>query len=205
MGTCMNTLANAALIPLLVAAKQADRAAFVQIYDHYRNPLLRFFYAHCSNVDLAEELSSELWLRVVEHLPNFNLPLEHADLAFTGWLFQIARHLLTDGYRQRQRQNYQPLNEATALANSDPTAISELHAIQASLVHALATLTPEQREVVYLRFFAHYTSAQVAVCTGRSEYAVKSLQYRALHTLARSAELQQWYLGDKAPLRQLSM
>lgn len=196
----MNTLANAALIPLLIAAKQADRGAFVQIYEHYRNALLRFFYAHCSSADLAEELSSELWLRVVEHLPHFNLPLEHADLAFTGWLFQIARHLLTDGYRQRQRQAYEPLNEATALANSDPTAISELHAIQASLVHALAALTPDQREVVYLRFFAHYTSAQVAAYTGRTEYAVKSLQYRALHTLARSAELRQWYLGEKEPL-----
>lgn len=179
----MQPLADRALVSVIKAAQRHDSVAFDRLYTHYTDALYRYVYARCGDAVLAEELLGELWLRVVERITSFRLPADGAEVAFTAWLYQIARNLVVDAYRKKKHVTL-PLDDSWQ--SLDPAVDEEIgrRAHYDALQDALGRLTPDQREVVMLRFFEGRTSAEVAHLTGRSETAVKALQHRALGALA---------------------
>jgi RNA polymerase sigma-70 factor (ECF subfamily) len=172
---------------LLEQAQAGDAAAFDLIFHHFAPPLFRYLYARCGDVDLAEEIASSTWVRAVEHLSTFqpgNSRASTVEVAFAAWLYRIGRNLLIDMYRRPGNATL-PLEET--LATGD--ALVDEHILtresNQELRTALMQLTPDQREVVLLRFVEEQSTAHVAHVTGRTEGAVKALQHRALATLAR--------------------
>jgi RNA polymerase sigma-70 factor (ECF subfamily) len=180
----MQPLADSILVNIIKAAQHHDSAAFDQLYAHYTDALYRYIYARCGDTAAAEELLGDLWLRVVERIAGFRMPAQGAEVAFTAWLYQIARNLVIDRYRRHK-------HPVTALDDGwesrDPAVAEEIERREhhRALQEALNTLTPDQREIVVLRFYEERTSSEVARLTGRSETAVKALQHRALGALAR--------------------
>lgn len=165
-------------------AQAGDQRAFDVIYDRFADPLFRYVYARCGDATLAEDLIGDLWVRVVERIAGFRLPAEGVEAAFAAWLYRIAYNLVIDHFR-RKDSGHVTLNPD--VSDREPTpdehAISgderrELHA-------AIEQLTPDQREVVLLRFIEERSNAEVAALTGRSEGAVKVMQHRALGALAK--------------------
>jgi RNA polymerase sigma-70 factor (ECF subfamily) len=165
-------------------AQLGDQVAFDAIYDRFADALFRYLYVRCGDAALAEELTGDLWVRVVERLPAFRFPGGDAEAAFAGWLYRIARNLVIDSYRRR-RHALVPLSETLSAHDAAP----EEHVIagddRRELRAAIEQLTAEQREVLLLRFVEERTNAEVALLTGRSENAVKVMQHRALGALSR--------------------
>jgi RNA polymerase sigma-70 factor (ECF subfamily) len=113
---------------------------------------------------------------VARSLPRFRGDDDH----LRAWVFTIARNRVVDGHRRRSTRPLlvdAPVPERAAPAPVDP--------LDPELLAALARLTPDQREVVTLRFVADLSLEEVASITGRTEGAVKSMQHRALEQLAR--------------------
>jgi RNA polymerase sigma-70 factor (ECF subfamily) len=168
-----------------VRAQEGDHAAFDAIYDQFADALFRYLYARCGNAGLAEELTGDVWVRVVERLPTFRFAGTNPEAVFAGWLYTIARNLMIDSYR-RKRTVQVPLTETISshdmLPDEHVIASDERQALRA----AIEQLTADQREVVLLRFVEERSNAEVAQLTGRSENAVKVMQHRALTTLART-------------------
>lgn len=165
-------------------AQAGDELAFHAIYSRFADALFRFLYARCGDATLAEELTSELWVRVVERLQTFRFPVGDVEAAFAGWLYRIARNLLIDDYRRRRIEPV-PLLAITA---SREAALEQQILDQEEhheLRVAMEKLTVEQREVLMLRFVEDRSNAEVASLTGRSEGAVRVMQHRALGALAR--------------------
>ncbi|MGH9275790.1 MAG: RNA polymerase sigma factor [Acidimicrobiales bacterium] len=124
----------------------------------------------------ADDLLSEVFLQVARSLPRFRGDEDH----LRAWVFTIARNRVVDGHRRRSTRPMLadvPVPERAAPAHEDP--------VDPELLGALAQLTPDQREVVVLRFVADLPLEEVASITGRTEGAVKSMQHRALAQLAR--------------------
>ncbi len=172
------------LVQLVQAAQAGDRVAFDSIYERWATPMFRYLYLRCGDVSTAEELSGDLWVRVVERLPSFRFPSSGQEAAFAGWLYRIAKNLLIDASRRRGNNN---VALSDALVSSETAAeeqvlVGEEHA---DLREALDHLTAEQREVLLLRFVEERRVDEVARITGRSENAVKVMQHRALGALAR--------------------
>jgi RNA polymerase sigma-70 factor (ECF subfamily) len=167
-----------------VQARGGDQAAFAAIYDHFAEPLFHFLLVRCRDAAVAEELTGELWMRVVERLPAFRCPRDNPQMALAAWLYQIARNLAIDSYRRRSAAQV-PLAETipSCEAPLDERVIGG--EAQQELCAALSKLTPEQREVLLLRFIEQRSTAEVAALTGRSEGAVKVMQHRALDAVAR--------------------
>ena len=170
-------------------AQRGDQAAFTAIYEQFAEPLFRYVLVRCGDVGLAEELTSELWLRVVERFPAFRCPHDHPEKAFTAWLYQLARNLTIDAYRRRRAPDI-PLVEtiASRAAPLDERVIDGEE--QQALCAAFTQLTPEQRDVLFLRFIEAHSTADVARLTGRSVGAVKVMQHRALAAVARALGVQ---------------
>jgi RNA polymerase sigma-70 factor (ECF subfamily) len=172
------------LASIVARAQAGDQSAFQLIYEHFADPLFRYLYARCGDASLAEELAGDLWVRVVERLPRFQLQGDDHVAAFAAWLYQIARNLVIDMYRRRGEQHVDLPETLVAPAARPDEQILAAEAEQ-ELRSVIEQLTPEQREVILLRFFEERSNAEVARLTGRSEGAVKVMQHRALGTLAR--------------------
>jgi RNA polymerase sigma factor (sigma-70 family) len=123
-----------------------------------------------------EDLLGEVFLQVARDLRKF----KGDDDDLRRWVFTIAHHRLIDDRRRRARR---PQTADTDLP--DVAAQAPPDAMDPELVAALADLTPEQREVLGLRFVADLPLEAVAKMTGRSVGAVKAMQHRALDQLAR--------------------
>ena len=173
------------LADAVVQAQGGDQVAFAAIYDQLAEPLFHYLLVRCRDAALAEELTGELWLRVVEGLPAFRFPRDHPEQAFTAWLYQLARNLAIDAYRKRRAPPV-PLVETMPAPEAPLDERVSGEENQQELCAALTQLTPEQRDVLFLRFIEALSIAEVARLMGRSEGAVKGMQHRALRAVARA-------------------
>jgi RNA polymerase sigma-70 factor (ECF subfamily) len=133
-------------------------------------------YLRAQRAPEPEDVLGEVFLQVARDLPKFR----GDDDALRRWVFAIAHNRLLDARRRVARRPVtadRPVPEQVAPPPDD--------ALDPDLVEALDDLTPDQREVVVLRFVADLSLADVAQLTRRRVGAVKALQHRALETLGR--------------------
>lgn len=133
-------------------------------------------YVRAAGADDSEDVLSEVFVRVARGLGRFR----GGDDDLRRWVFTIAHHCLMDEHRRRGRQRV----FMRRLTTTEPSAPAPNEPFDPTLHDALLHLTPDQREVVTLRFVADLAIEEVARITGRPIGAVKSLQHRALRALA---------------------
>lgn len=122
-----------------------------------------------------EDLLGDVFVQVARSIGTFRGDADQ----LRRWVFTVTRNCVVDDRRRRARR---PVVERAAIPDGP---VSSREAPDPSLVEALAALTPEQREVVGLRFIADLPLDEVSALTGRPTGAVKSMQHRALAQLAR--------------------
>ncbi len=173
------------LVTIIALAQRNDQGAYEQLYSRFVDQLYRYLFVRCNDAELAEEVLGELWLRVVQHLPHFRIPVKGVDQAFISWLYRIARNLSVDALRYKGKHIYgiPEMIESPELQAEDRVVAEDERRL---LDKALTTLTVEQREVILLRFHDDRTISEVATLTGRTETATKGLQHRAVGALARA-------------------
>lgn len=163
----------------IARAMAGDEAALVAIYEWYKPRVQRFMYYRIGHKQAAEDLTTELFLRVMRSLPAFRFRTS----SFQAWLFQIARNLAVDYYRKQSVRKHEPLYETLVAADLTPEAEADQSMLNAELRSALQELTEAQFDVIVLRFISELPIADVAEGLGKSESAVKSLQARGLKAL----------------------
>jgi RNA polymerase sigma-70 factor (ECF subfamily) len=164
---------------LIARAQAGDGAAFGVLFERYRRSVFRYLYYRIGDQHSAEDLTGEVFLRVMRALPDYR----RQGAPFQAWIFQIARHLAVDHFRKVNTRHHYPLNEELAAKEDDLDLAVERRLTSDRLREALAQLTDEQREVITLRFVAEMPIAEVAAALSKSESAVKALQRRGLEAL----------------------
>lgn len=171
-----------------VAAAQRDPRAFAPLYDRYAPQIYRFCYRKVGDVDLANDLTAQVFVKAIEKIGRYR---ERPGASFKSWLFAIARNTVTDSWR-RQR----PTADVEALIEvlEDDGPSPERRAIEAEgqqwVTHLLAGLPESQRTLVELRL-AGLTTKELMATLDMSESAIKSAQHRAyrrLRELVQAAE-----------------
>ncbi len=165
----------------LVMAARSDIAAFEVLYQRYLKRVYRYLRLRTNNDEDAADMTQQVFLQALDALPNYH----DRGLPFAAWLFRIARNAATDAYRrQRTTVNWDFLPEALQpTAGHDPEAAIVQRETSAQLRGLLATLSPEKRELLALRFAAGLTAREIASIVGKSEDAVKKQLARTLGTL----------------------
>lgn len=169
---------------VLAAARRGERDAFEEIYRDLAPLVLG--YLRSNGARDAEDLTSEVFIAVVRNLETFSGPEE----SFRSWVLTITHRRLVDEFRRRSRRPEDPTLPDDVQARMEPTdetaetEVLDLLATE-SVHHVLDSLTDDQRAVVTLRILADVPIKEVAAILGKPETAVKSLQHRALATLAR--------------------
>ena len=166
---------------VLDGAAGGDEVAFGILWRDLQPGLLRYLDALAPGA--GEDLASETWLRVGEGLGRFC----GDERAFRAWVFMVARHRAVDRWRRRARGRDEPvpLDALVDLPAHDDPAGAAVDAVSSRAAVALiATLPPDQAEVVLLRVVAGLDVAEVAAITGKRPGNVRVLAHRALRRLA---------------------
>ena len=163
----------------IARAKAGEEAALIDIYEWYRPRILRFMRYRIRNRETAENLTTDVFLRMLQHLQDFRFQ----NSTFQAWLFQIARNLVVDDFRRQSVRNHEPIDESLKSDEAPLDEIADDRMMCDELRGALLELTESQLDVIALRFIVGLPVADVARTLEKSESAVKSLQARGLKSL----------------------
>jgi len=166
---------------LLARAKRLDMEALAEIYDLYHSGLYGYAIRLLGDVDLAEDCVAETFSRFLQAMHLGKGPRTFLQ----AYLYRIAHNWITDQYR---RQPIPPLSLTENLYNSSESLPEKeaVENIQKEKVRAaLLRLTPEQRQVIMLKYYEGWGNREVAAALDKPLGAVKSLQHRALGALKR--------------------
>lgn len=166
---------------LVRRAKAGDPTAFAELYEQYQPKIHRYCFYRVSDPAVAEDLTAEVFVRMVESIDDFR----YRGRPLLAWLYTIARNLVTDHYRHQGRATHLELKEGLVADGADLDHRAHIALEQTKLAAALAQLTEDQRQVILLKFFEGADNATTARILGKTVGAVKSLQHRALASLAR--------------------
>jgi RNA polymerase sigma-70 factor (ECF subfamily) len=138
-------------------------------------------YLRTQRVRDAEDVLGEVFLHVARDIGRFS----GDDAALRRWVFSIAHNRAMDDHRRSARDRSTPQDDLVDAAGAEE-ATSSTVVLDAELLAALDQLSPDQRDVVVLRFVADLPLEAVAKLTGRRVGAVKALQHRALDNLRKA-------------------
>jgi len=164
---------------LLRKILQFDQEGLIELYDRYSPEIYRYAYRLLGDEDWAEECVSETFSRLLTAIYQNKGPTNH----IRAYLFRIAHNWITDQFRQSKYQEVE-LEENYTNALLDNTEHDAGFRIQLSEIRvALRQLTPEQRQVIMLKYVEGWNNQEVAETLQKPVGAVKSLQHRAIANL----------------------
>ncbi len=172
---------------LVRRARSGDRGAFGTLYRRYLDDVYRFVYIHTGNRADAEDLTAQVFLKMLEKLESYR-----GDGAFLSWLRGIARYTVLDFWRDRyavqvmpleQFLDWLPVESQPALSPPDPEK-------RAWLERILEALPDHYRQVLEFRFLKQFSIKETARAMGITENYVKVMQHRALKKAAQVTETQ---------------
>lgn len=171
---------------LIEAIQSGDREAAEALLQRYESSIYRFGLRLCGDEEAAREVLQETLLAAFRHLPSFR-----GEAALSTWLFQIARSFCIK--ERRGQRPTESLDAPAAASLEDPAAGPDLRAqareVGTALAAAIASLSPEHREVILLRDVEGLPAEAAATQLGVEVGALKSRLHRAREALrARLAD-----------------
>jgi RNA polymerase sigma-70 factor (ECF subfamily) len=167
---------------LVRRAQEGDGEAFGQLYDRYVDTVFRFIYYRVNDRALAEDFTSETFLRALRRIGTISY--QGRDIG--AWFITIARNIVLDhlkSARHRLETTTADTIEGPDQAQSTESAV--LDQLQSErLMQAVGQLGTEQRECVMLRFVHGLSVSETAGVMGKNDGAIKALQHRAVRKLA---------------------
>jgi len=176
---------------LLERALLYDEDALGEIYDRYAPLIYRYLYRRVQSVQLAEDLTGDVFVRMLGALRAQRFQLG----TFQAWLYRIAHNLVVDHYREKQPALLGDLTSTAEAENPDASSdemLGEAMLSSQELEAAMRQLTPDQQQVLVLRFGQGFTARETAKVIEKSVGAIEALQRRALAALRRM-------LGEEVP------
>ena len=170
---------------LVARGQQGDRDALEELYLIHFDRIYSYLHVSVGNRHDAEDLTTQTFLKMLEKIGSF----KWQSAPFSAWLFRIAHNLAMDHFRSRRR--WQPEEEVPEPpGEEEPSA--ELEAMRTigreSMLKLIDRLSPEQQQVLTLKFVFNLPNAEVAAILDKTEGAIKSLQHRALVSLQKQIE-----------------
>jgi RNA polymerase sigma-70 factor (ECF subfamily) len=166
---------------LLQQAQQLNPDALRSLHHSFYEPVTRYISFKVGDPQVIEDLSGEVFLRVIEGLKRGRGWQDSPQ----GWIMGIARNVVANHYRNREKMTEVILSDQ--LPSSEKTDPGH-YALQSErldmLRAAIGQLTDEQRDVVIMRFIEGVNINGVAEALKKTPGAVKGLQFRALKVLA---------------------
>jgi RNA polymerase sigma-70 factor (ECF subfamily) len=167
---------------LVTRAQAGDGEAFGMLYDRYVDTVFRFIYFRVNDRALAEDFTSETFLRALRRIGSISY--QGRDIG--AWFVTIARNIVLDHVKSARHRL--EVTTADTIEGRDREPSTETAVLQTldseRLMRAIAALGDDQRECVLLRFIHGMSVSETAAIMGKNDGAIKALQHRAVRKLA---------------------
>ncbi len=188
MNTTFNLSTNSAIDPvmdeltLIRLSQQGDQEMFARLYEAYVERIYRYAYFRVADENLAEDITSQVFLKVWEKLGTY----QAGQSPFMAWIYRIAHNVVIDYYRTKK--------SAISLDDVSPVELSQSDDIDERLDRqnqsqklraALQELTKDQQQVLILKFVGGLSTMEIAKQLRKQEGAIRALQMRGLQGLAK--------------------
>jgi len=162
---------------LQVEAAQQDPSRFAELYEQNFYRVYAYVVRRVGNRNQAEDLTADVFREALAGIRRY----EWRGLPFAAWLIGIASRVVADYWKSSGRESGNPTPE------SDSAVPQEIE--RSSILFQLVDQLPEaQFRVIHMRFVEQKSIREIAQELGRSEGAVKQLQFRAIETLRTQME-----------------
>ncbi|MBV8084415.1 MAG: sigma-70 family RNA polymerase sigma factor [Chloroflexi bacterium] len=178
-------LAGAA--PLALGATRLGADDFTAVYEAHAGRIYGFVYSQVGNREEAEDLTSQVFLKVYNSLNRFE-----GRGSLEGWLFQIARVTVNDHWRERYRLPAVPLPDGLDVVDTEVPPDFNRADREARVRRILELLPPNYRMVLEHRFLKRASVKETAAALQLTETNVKVLQFRALRKAAELGKELAW-------------
>jgi RNA polymerase sigma-70 factor (ECF subfamily) len=168
----------------LIEAAQRDPARFADLYEHNFELVYAYVARRMRDRNEAEDLTAEVFHKALRSLPRFRW----TGAPFAAWLFRISANLIADRAQRAARERSFEGDEDNSVGRAPQPQQTDLEQSErrASLFRSVDQLAEDQRRVLVMRFAEEKSLREIAGVLGRSEGAVKQLQFRALEKLRES-------------------
>ena len=167
---------------LVERAQNGERLALEELYLLHFDRIYSYLHMSVGSRHDAEDLTTQTFVKMLEAIGRF----QWRAVPFSAWLFRIAHNLAMDHFRANRR--WQPEEEVPESVRGEESSAEEqaLASLgQTSMLTLIERLSPEQRQVLTLKFVFRFSNGEAAAILGKTEGAVKSLQHRALASLQK--------------------
>ena len=161
---------------LLIEAAQKDPGRFAELYENNFHRVYAYVARRVHDRSEAQDLTSHVLHQALANLGKF----KWRGAPFVTWLFRIAANSIADQAKRKAREQG---NTETPTTDNQAETDLEVSERRAHLFRAVDKLPEDQRRVILLRFAAEKSVREIASELGRSEGAVKQLQFRGLENL----------------------
>jgi RNA polymerase sigma-70 factor (ECF subfamily) len=175
----------------LIEAAQQDRACFGDVYERYFELVYGYVARRVRDRAATEDLTSEVFRKALANIDRFKC----TGAPFGAWLLRIASNVIADRANRQKKEGVR-VDEPSELMSRDAPSASESQQVQleeaerrAWVIRMVDALPDDQRRVVRMRFAEEKSINEIALELGRSDGAVKQLQFRAFQNLRAKLEI----------------
>lgn len=174
---------------ILTRAQAGDTDAIAELYQEHRTFIFQCIYRRVGDPNIAEDLTADVFVRMIRNMDRF----EWQGTDIRGWLVVIARNMVFDRFKSGRYKKEFPYGSPDDYAR-DRSAPEPEARVEATVTDRITSdlvirmmdeLSPDQREVLRLRFLCEMSIEEVAATMGKEEGAIKALQYRAVRSMRR--------------------
>ena len=169
-----------------------DPQALGELHDQLYPAIFRYVSYRLQDQQLCEDITSEVFVRLLDACHRRDRRIKDVR----AWVFGTASNLINDHFRQKYRRSFEDLDDHQDLPAEHSTEGSvERELTMGEISWAIRKLTPDQQNVIALRFSQDLSLEETAAIVGKSVNAVKVLQFRALAAMRRILE-EKWNHND---------
>jgi len=165
----------------LVEAAQRDPSRFAELYENNFARVYAFVARRVRNREEAQDLTAEVFHQALANLSRF----EWRGVPFAAWLTRIAANAIADRWKLAAREHGNPTPGEPTSKDISPEEIEH----RAILFRLVDTLPTDQRRVIEMRFAQEKSIGEIARELGRTDGAIKQLQFRGLEALRSQLDI----------------
>ena len=163
---------------LVVRAQGGDTEAFALVYDELVKPVYRYIFFRVEN-EIAEDLTEDTFFKVWQNLKKY----KKGKHPFSSWVFRIAHNLVVDYYRKNKVIEEIDERMADPSDHINPEKQTNIKLTNIRLKKIIRKLPDNYQQVIILKYINELDNKEIADTIGKSEAAVRTIQFRALGKL----------------------
>ena len=167
---------------LMLRVKDGDLDKMGLLFQRYHRPLFSFLYHMTGRSDTSEDMVQNVFYRMLKYRHSFS-----GEGEFRTWMYHLARNVLSDTVKQNRKSNHDDIHALADKIGGGTSADVELERQQdTEMLHkAIATLSPEHREILVLSRFQELKYNEISEILNISESAIKVRVHRAMGELKK--------------------